>query len=67
MIVDIGGGTTEVAIISISGFPTSQHLAGGDELDEAIIAYMKRAYGLLIGERTSENKFKIGSVAPFAN
>ena len=62
MIVDIGGGTTEVAIISISGVSYQRSIrVGGDELDEAIIAYMKRAYGLLIGERTSEEiKFKIG-------
>ena len=67
MIVDIGGGTTEVAIISISGVSYQRSIrVGGDELDEAIIAYMKRAYGLLIGERTSEEiKFKIGSAAPF--
>ena len=58
MIVDIGGGTTEVAIISISGFPTAQHSDDGDGMDEAIIAYMKRAYGLLIGERTSRNQIQ---------
>ena len=55
MIVDIGGGTTEVAIITISGVSYQRSIrVGGDELDEAIIAYMKRAYGLLIGERTSK-------------
>ena len=66
MIVDIGGGTTEVAIISISGVSYQRSIrVGGDELDEAIIAYMKRAYGLLIGERTAEEiKFTIGSAAP---
>ena len=66
MIVDIGGGTTEVAIISISGVSYQRSIrVGGDELDEAIIAYMKRAYGLLIGERTAEEiKFSVGSAAP---
>ena len=64
MIVDIGGGTTEVAIISISGVYQRSIRVGGDELDEAIIAYMKRAYGLLIGERTAEEiKFSVGSAA----
>jgi rod shape-determining protein MreB len=66
MIVDIGGGTTEVAIISISGVSFQRSIrVGGDELDEAIVAYMKRAYGLLIGERTAEEiKFSIGSASP---
>ena len=61
MIVDIGGGTTEVAIISISGVSYQRSIrVGGDELDEAIVAYMKRSYGLLIGERTAEEiKFKL--------
>jgi rod shape-determining protein MreB len=66
MIVDIGGGTTEVAIISLAGIVYSKSIrVGGDELDAAIINYMKRAYNLLIGERTSEEiKVKIGSAAP---
>ena len=66
MIVDIGGGTTEVAIISISGVSFQRSIrVGGDELDEAVVAYMKKAYGLLIGERTAEEiKFTIGSAAP---
>ena len=67
MIVDIGGGTTEVAIISISGVSYQRSIrVGGDELDEAIMSlHMKRAYGLLIGERTAEEiKFTIGSAAP---
>jgi rod shape-determining protein MreB len=66
MIVDIGGGTTEVAIISISGVSFQRSIrVGGDELDEAIVAYMKRAYGLLIGERPAEEiKFSIGSASP---
>ncbi len=66
MIVDIGGGTTEVAVISLGGIVTSQSIrVGGDEMDEAIINYIKRDYQLLIGERTAENlKAKIGSAYP---
>ena len=66
MIVDIGGGTTEVAIISLAGIVYSKSIrVGGDELDAAIINYMKRAYNLLIGERTAEEiKAKVGSAAP---
>jgi rod shape-determining protein MreB len=63
MIVDIGGGTTEVAVISLGGIVTCQSLRiAGDEINEAIAAYMRRAYNLLIGERTSEAiKIEIGS------
>ena len=63
MIVDIGGGTTEVALISLSGIVFSRSVrVAGDELDEAIMNYMKRAYNLMIGESTAENiKIKIGS------
>lgn len=63
MVVDIGGGTTEVAIISLGGIVTSKSIrVGGDELDEAIATYIKREYSLLIGERTAENvKITIGS------
>jgi rod shape-determining protein MreB len=66
MIVDIGGGTTEVAIISLAGIVFSRSLrTAGDELDEAIINYMRRAYNLMIGERTAEEiKIKIGSAYP---
>jgi rod shape-determining protein MreB len=66
MIVDIGGGTTEVAIISLAGIVFSRSVrVAGDELDEAIINYMKRAYNLVIGERTAEEiKIKIGSAYP---
>ncbi len=66
MIVDIGGGTTEVAIISFSGVVYTKSIrVGGDELDAAIINYMKRAYNLMIGDRTAEEiKMKIGSAAP---
>ncbi|MBI5166808.1 MAG: rod shape-determining protein [candidate division NC10 bacterium] len=67
MIVDIGGGTTEVAVISLSGIVNSQTVRiAGDEMDEAIIQYLKRKYNLLIGERTAENiKIQIGSAYPF--
>jgi rod shape-determining protein MreB len=66
MIIDIGGGTTEVALISLSGIVFSRSIrVAGDELDEAIINYMKRAYNLMIGERTAEEiKIKIGSAYP---
>src|ERR1700750_1600462 len=66
MIVDIGGGTTEVALISLSGIVFSRSVrVAGDELDEAIAGYMKRAYNLMIGERTAEEiKIKIGSAYP---
>ncbi len=63
MIVDIGGGTTEVAIISLGGIVTSRSLRiAGDELDQSIIAYIKKEYNLMIGERTAEQiKMEIGS------
>jgi rod shape-determining protein MreB len=63
MIVDIGGGTTEVAVISLAGIVYAQSVrVGGDEMDEAIISYIKRNYNLLIGERTAEQiKIEIGS------
>ncbi len=63
MIVDIGGGTCEIAIISLAGIVFSRSLrVGGDEFDETIIAHMKRAYNLMIGERTAEEiKIKVGS------
>src|SRR6266516_3373972 len=66
MIVDIGGGTTEVAVISLGGIVTSSSLrVGGDELDEAIIQYVKKEYSLLLGERTAEAiKMAVGSVFP---
>jgi rod shape-determining protein MreB len=66
MIVDIGGGTCEIAIISLAGIVFSRSLrVGGDEFDETIVAHMKRAYNLLIGERTAEEiKIKIGSASP---
>jgi rod shape-determining protein MreB len=66
MIVDIGGGTTEVAVISLGGIVTSQSIrTGGDELDQAVIAYVKKEYSLLLGERTAEEiKVLIGSAFP---
>lgn len=66
MVVDIGGGTTEVAVISLGGIVTSKSLrVAGDELDQSIIAYIKKEYNLMIGERTAENiKMEIGSAYP---
>jgi rod shape-determining protein MreB and related proteins len=66
MIVDIGGGTTEVAVISLSGVVFSRSVrVGGDKMDEAIIQYIKRKYNLLVGERTAELiKITIGSAFP---
>ena len=66
MVVDIGGGTTEVAVISLGGIVTSQSIrTGGDELDEAIIQYVKKEYSLMLGERTAEEiKMAIGSAFP---
>jgi rod shape-determining protein MreB len=66
MIVDIGGGTTEVAVISLGGIVVSQSLrVGGDEMDEAIINHIKREYKLLIGQQTAEEiKLEVGSAFP---
>jgi rod shape-determining protein MreB and related proteins len=66
MVVDIGGGTTEVAVISLGGIVTAQSIrVGGDELDASIIAYVKKEYGLMLGERTAEEiKMAIGSAFP---
>jgi rod shape-determining protein MreB and related proteins len=66
MIIDIGGGTTEVAIISMSGIVFSKSVRiAGDEMDEAIVNYVKKKYNLLIGERTAEDvKIEIGSAYP---
>lgn len=63
MIVDIGGGTTEVAIISLGGIVTSETIRiGGDEMDSAIVQYVKRHYNLMIGERSAEQvKVEIGA------
>ncbi len=67
MIVDIGGGTSEVAVISLGDVVTSKSArVAGDKFDEAIIAYVKKKYNLLIGERTAEDiKVKIGSAFPY--
>jgi rod shape-determining protein MreB len=66
MIVDIGGGTTEVAVISLAGIVFSKSVrVGGDKMDEAIVQYIKRKYNLLVGERTAELvKITIGSAYP---
>ncbi len=66
MVVDIGGGTTEVAVIALGGIVTARSIrVAGDEMDEAIIQYSRKAYNLLIGERTAEDiKIKIGSAYP---
>jgi rod shape-determining protein MreB len=66
MIVDIGGGTTDIAVISLSGIVYSRSVrVAGNELDEAIIQYIKRKYNLLIGERTAESiKIELGSAFP---
>jgi len=66
MIVDIGGGTTEVAVISLHGIVYSRCVrVAGDKIDEAIVQYMKRKYNLLIGERTAETiKFGLGCAYP---
>ncbi|MDH3998949.1 MAG: rod shape-determining protein [Desulfuromonadales bacterium] len=66
MIVDIGGGTTEVAVISLAGIVYAKSVrVGGDKMDEALTQHLKRKYNLLIGERTSESiKIQIGSAYP---
>lgn len=66
MVVDIGGGTTEVAVISLGGIVTSRSVrVAGDEMDESIVQYVKRTYNLMIGERTAEQiKMTIGSAYP---
>ena len=69
MVIDMGGGTTEVAVISLGGIVTSKSMRiGGDELDEAIIAWVKKEYNLMLGERTAEQlKMAIGSAWPYAD
>lgn len=66
MVVDIGGGTTEIAVISLGGMVLNRSLRiAGDELDEDIISYMRMRYGMLIGERTAEDvKIELGSAVP---
>ena len=69
MVVDIGGGTTEVAVISLGGIVVSRSVRiGGDEIDEAIIQWVKKEYNLLLGDRTAEQlKMAIGSAWPFSD
>ena len=66
MVVDVGGGTTEVAAISLGGIVTSQSIrVGGDEMDQAIIAFAKKEYSVMLGERTAEEiKIALGSAYP---
>ncbi len=66
MVVDIGGGTTEVAVISLGGIVTSQSIrTGGDRIDAAIVTYVKKEYSLMLGERTAEDiKIAVGSAFP---
>lgn len=66
MIVDIGGGTTEVAVVSLKGIVYSKSIrVGGDKMDEAIVSYLKRRYNILTGERTAEQiKIAIGTARP---
>lgn len=68
MVVDIGGGTTDVAVISLGGIVTSRSVRiGGDEIDEAIISFVKSEYSLLLGERSAEDiKTGVGSVFPLS-
>jgi rod shape-determining protein MreB len=69
MIVDIGGGTTEVAVISLGGIVTSRSIrVASDEMDEAVISHVKRTYNLMIGERTAEQiKIQIGTAYPLTS
>ncbi|TET24233.1 MAG: rod shape-determining protein, partial [Candidatus Cloacimonadota bacterium] len=66
MVIDIGGGTTEIALIALSGIVSNSSIrVGGDEMDDAILQYVKKKYNLLIGERTAESiKIQIGSSFP---
>ena len=68
MIIDIGGGTTEVAVLSLQGTVLSESVRiAGDELTEAIMQYMRKVHNLVIGERTAEDiKIRIGSAYPTA-
>src|SRR5215471_8464950 len=69
MVVDIGGGTTEVAVVSLGGIVTSESVrVGGDELDQAIIRFAKKQHSLMLGERTAEHiKMSVGSAFPSAD
>jgi len=69
MVVDIGGGTTEVAVVSLGGIVSSESIrVGGDELDQAIITFVKKEHSLMLGERTAEHiKMSVGSAFPAAD
>jgi rod shape-determining protein MreB len=69
MVIDVGGGTSEIAVIALNGIVNNISIRiGGDEMDEAIVIYLKKNYNLLIGERTAEEiKIKIGSAFPLEN
>src|SRR5262245_15622060 len=69
MVIDIGGGTTEIAVIALSGIVTATSIrVWGDKMDEAIVQFVKRSYNLLIGDQTAESiKMKIGSAYPLEN
>ncbi|MCF7874986.1 MAG: rod shape-determining protein [Candidatus Omnitrophica bacterium] len=69
MIIDIGGGTTEIAVISLGGIVHARSMrTGGDEMDSSIVDYMKKNYNLMVGERTAEEiKIKLGSAWPLEN
>ena len=69
MVVDIGGGTTEVAVISLGGIVVSKSIRiGGDELDDSVIQWVKKEYSLMLGERTAEQvKMAIGSAWPYSD
>jgi rod shape-determining protein MreB len=66
MVIDIGGGTTEIAVITLNGIVHDTSIrVGGDKMDEAIVQYVKRAYNLLIGDQTAEQiKIRVGSAFP---
>src|SRR6202043_3623439 len=66
MVVDVGGGTAEVTVISLGGIVTCQSVrVGGDEMDQAIIVFAKKEYSLMLGERTAEEiKMAVGSACP---
>ena len=67
MVVDIGGGTTDIAVISLGGIVCSESVkVAGDQMDEAIMGYLKRRYNLLIGDHMAEKvKVEVGSAYPF--
>jgi len=66
MVIDIGGGTAEIAVIALSGMVCDMSVrVGGDEMDEAVVSYLKKTYNLLVGESTAEQiKIQVGSAFP---